>query len=40
MVYRKYVEFFATILIGIGMILLLSGMVWTLVSAAAKVVTG
>jgi hypothetical protein len=40
MVYRKYVEFFATILIGVGMILLLSGMIWTLISAAAKVITG
>ena len=38
MVYRKYVEFFATILIGIGMILLLSGMIWTLIATAAKVV--
>lgn len=38
--YRKHVQTFATLLIGVGMILMLAGMIWTLISAAAKVITG
>jgi len=36
--YRKHIQIFATLLIGVGMILMLAGMIWTLIATAAKVV--
>jgi len=39
-VYRKHVQFAGVIIMGIGMISLISGMVWTLVAAVAKAIAG